>query len=706
MNILLSITEFKLPFTDPILIFSLILVIILLTPLLLNKLRVPHLIGLIIAGAIIGPNGFNLILRDSSFELFGTVGLLYIMFLAGLEMDLNDFKRNSTKSLAFGSLTFVLPFTLGVLTGIYVLDFPLVNSFLIGSMFASHTLISYPIISKFGIAKNLAVNVTVGGTVITDTLALLVLSIVTGMIGGDISSDFWIRLIVSFTIFLFITLFIIPIIGRYFFKKISDNILQYIFVLSVVFFAAILAMNAKIEGIIGAFFAGLALNRLIPKTSPLMNRIEFIGNALFIPFFLIGVGMLINIDALISHPNSIGIAVIITILALLGKYGAAYLTQKMFKFSSDQRGLIFGLSSSRAAATLAIVLIGMQLGLLTEEVLNATVLMILVTCTVSSVTTQNAAQNITKSELTVIEADNSINEEKFLIPVNNPEMATRLTRLSMVLKNSKSKNNLYALNIISNTTEINEVSEKKAQKIIENATDIAASADNQVTGLVRYDIDIPNAITGVVKEHKITDLVLGLHQKKDISDSFLGMVTENLLTKCNHTTVFIYRGFQPLATVKRHLVFIPQNADKEIGFSFWLTKVWNIGLNGKTKMIFYAPAETIPFLKVLQEKYPLYAEFHEFHDWSNFPILANDIKADDNLIFVMSRKNEHSYTPMMEQIPAYLDNFFKHNNFILVYPIQTIEDAESDLGFDRLNPSLDYTRLTNFSKKIQNIFKK
>ena len=251
--VLASTIDFTLPLADPVLKFLLILLIILAAPLLLNKLRIPHLLGLIIAGAIIGPHGFNLVLRDSSIILSGTAGLLYIMFLAGLEIDMADFKRNSTKSLAFGMYTFLIPMILGTVVGIWVLRFNVLTSVLLASMFASHTLIAYPIISKLGISKNKAVSITVGGTMITDTLALLVLTIIVGMATGQVNDMFWIRLGVSILIFALIVLFGFPFIGRWFFKHVHDNISQYIFVLVMVFLGSFLAQVAGMEAIIGAF---------------------------------------------------------------------------------------------------------------------------------------------------------------------------------------------------------------------------------------------------------------------------------------------------------------------------------------------------------------------------------------------------------------------------------------------------------------------
>ncbi|PKP35973.1 MAG: sodium:proton antiporter, partial [Bacteroidetes bacterium HGW-Bacteroidetes-15] len=290
--ILLNIFESSLPLTNPVLKFLVILIIILSAPILLNKLKIPHILGLIIAGAIIGPNGFNLLLRDSGIILSGTAGLLYIMFLAGLEINMDEFKRNSSKSLMFGLYTFLIPMILGILSSYYILNLSMLSSILVASMYASHTLIAYPILSKLGVTKSRAVNIAVGGTMITDTLALLVLAVIVGLTTGEVNSAFWIKLSVSILSFGLIVMLLFPIIGRWFLKRYEDNVSQYIFVLVMVFLGAVLAEAAGIEAIIGAFLSGLALNRLIPSTSPLMNRIEFVGNAVFIPFFLIGVGML------------------------------------------------------------------------------------------------------------------------------------------------------------------------------------------------------------------------------------------------------------------------------------------------------------------------------------------------------------------------------------------------------------------------------
>jgi Kef-type K+ transport system membrane component KefB len=434
---LLSDLDFSLPLTNPVIVFSLVLFIILFAPILFNKIRVPHIIGLIIAGIIIGPYGFNLLLRDSSIVLFGTVGLLYIMFTAALEIDLEEFKRNRVKSFVFGLFTFTVPMILGTAAAFYLLRFSLPSSILLASMFASHTLLAYPIVSKYGISRIRAVTLTIGGTIITDILALLVLAGVTGATRGDIGSAFWLQLTVSCFLFGCIIFLLFPIIARWFFKQYEDHISQYIFVLAMVFLGSFLAEVAGLEAIIGAFLSGLALNRFIPHLSPLMNRIEFVGNAFFIPFFLISVGMLVDVSVLFKGFGAIKVAGVMIIMAVLTKFIAAWLTQKTFSLSAVERQLIFGLSNARVGATLAVVLVGYSIilsetptgepiRLLSEDVLNGTVLMILVTCTISSFITEKASQKLALKEEALSSASDET--ERILISLAYPDTVTELGR--------------------------------------------------------------------------------------------------------------------------------------------------------------------------------------------------------------------------------------------------------------------------------------
>ena len=668
-----------LPLTDPVLKFLLILVIILAAPLLLNKLRIPHLLGLIIAGAIIGPNGFNLVLRDSSIILSGTAGLLYIMFLAGLEIDLGDFKKNKWKSLTFGMYTFLVPMALGTLVGLYVLNFSMLTSILLASMFASHTLIAYPIISKLGITKDKAVGITVGGTMITDTLALLVLTVIVEMAVGEVDDWFWYRLGAAIILFFAFVMIVFPIVGRWFFKRCEDNVSQYIFVLVMVFLGAYLAELAGLESIIGAFLAGMALNRLIPSTSPLMNRVEFVGNAIFIPFFLIGVGMLIDYRAFFTNWDTIKVGAVMIVVATVAKFVAAWLTQKTFRMSVDQRRVIFGLSNAQAAATLAAVMVGYNvilgetpagepIRLLNESVLNGTILMILVTCTMASFSAQKGAHNIAMNDVSEEKEGTGEHQERILIPVSYEKNVTELVNLSTAIKSKKNKNGLFALNVINNQAS-DDKAFKQSKKVLNMAVTTASATDNVLQDLLRYDLNVANAIISVIKEQGITDLVLGLHQGKGVVSSFLGNMTEAILGQSNVTTL-IYRPIQPIATVKRHLVVVPARAEKEVGFPMWVNKVWNIIHNSGAKAVFYASEDTTMYLKEIYKKRPIEAEFSSFDDWDDFLIMSREIKSDDTLWVVMSRRERLSYHANMSRIPNYLNKYFQSNSFVLVYPIQ------------------------------------
>lgn len=712
---LLNIYDATLPLTNPVLKFLLILVIILFAPIILNKIKIPHLLGLIIAGAVIGPNGFNLMERDSSIILSGTAGLLYIMFLAGLEIDLADFKKNSKKSIVFGLYTFIIPMALGTLAGIYVLEFSVMTSVLLASMFASHTLIAYPLVSKLGVAKNRAVNITVGGTMITDTLALLVLAVIVGMSAGEVNTAFWVRLTISILIFGLIVIFLFPIIARWFFKRFEDNVSQYIFVLVMVFLGAVLAELAGIEAIIGAFLAGLSLNRLIPHTSPLMNRIEFVGSAIFIPFFLIGVGMLIDYRAFFQDLDTIKVAAVMTIIATSAKFIAAWLTQKTYNYTLDERRLIFGLSNAQAAATLAAVLVGYNIilgedaagepiRLLNESILNGTILMILITCTIASFVAQKGAKNLALSEAPEPGDDEVDNQERILIPVSNIDTTDELINLGVTIKSKNNKAGLYALSIVDNNS-TDGTADKNAKKLLVKAAVTAASTDNILTELLRYDQNIGNGIKSVIKEHNISDLILGLHIKSDLSDSYLGNLTEGILERSKATTL-IYKSAQPLATIKRHIVVIPDKAEKEAGFPFWLIKVWNLARNTGATLAFYSSPETLDYIKQVHKKHPVESEFEEFSDWSDFLIFSRVCQKNDNLIIVMSRKNKISYQKNMAEVPVYLNKHFKTNSFILIYPIQ---DTFSEIStYDRRNPSIleSMQSLDEIGKNITNLFKR
>lgn len=676
--ILISDLDFSLPLKNPVVIFSLVLFIILFAPILFNRIKVPHIIGLILAGVIVGPYGLNLLLRDSSIVLFGTVGLLYIMFTAGLEIDLEEFRKNRFSSFVFGLFTFALPTILGFLTAYYLLRFSTASSLLIASMMASHTLLAYPIASKYGIARIRSVTLTIGGTIITDILSLLLLAGVTGMTRGDIGPSFWIRLAISTMVFGCILFLLFPLAARWFFKKFNDHISQYIFVLAMVFLGSFLAELAGLEAIIGAFLSGLTLNRFIPHSSALMNRIEFVGNAFFIPFFLIGVGMLVDFGVLFNGWESILIAIVMTVVAVFAKFLAAMATQKTFRLSHHERRMIFGLSTARVGATLAVVLVGYNIiigetatgepiRLLNESVLNGAILMILVTCTISSFVVEKASQQLALQDEN--QAEKSGANEKILVSIAYPETVTELVDLGLLLKPKKSAIPVYALHIVSDENEMHNV-QTAGKKMMDRAIMHALSSEQTIIPLARHDANISNGIIYTVREQGITDLLIGLHHHSSQHD-FLGTTTQKIL-RTVYETVFIYQPVQPINTLKRMLVAVSPKAELEPGFRNWYVKLTNIAKEAGIPIDFYG-TETV--LKELQDlaksnQLTIKASYKTFIHWDDFLIFGRDLKQNDLFVIIASRKGHPSYHPAQDKLSYYLSNYFKDNSFLLVYPKQ------------------------------------
>ena len=671
-----------LPVTDPTWIFLLVLLIILFAPILLNKLRIPHIIGMILAGLVIGEHGFNILVRDSSFELFGKVGLYYIMFLAGLEMNMGDFKKNRGKAVMLGLLAFVIPIGIGLVTNMMLLKYSLVTSILLASMYASHTLVAYPIVIRYGVSRHRSVSIAVGGTAVTDTLTLLVLAVVGGLFKGESGGLFWLWLVVKVIFLGALIMYSFPRIGRWFFRRYDDNVMQFIFVLAMVFLGAGLMEFVGMEGILGAFLAGLVLNRLIPHVSPLMNHLEFVGNALFIPYFLIGVGMLIDIHVIFGQGDALKVAAVMIVVALVGKWIASWLTQKIYKMAPIERELMFGLSNAQAAATLAAVLVGYNIilpngeRLLNEDVLNGTVLLILVTCVVSSFITERAARKIAMCEAH-LEEERTVEAERILIPVANPDTIEYLMNLSLLIRDTKQKDNLLALNVI-NDNNTSEGLELRGKRYLEKAAMITASADVPLRQITRYDLNIASGIIHTAKEYEVTDVIIGLHRKVNIVDSFFGMLAENLL-KGLHREVMIAKFLIPINTIRRIIIAVPPKAEYEAGFQKWVEHFCRMGGTLGCRVHFFANEETTVQLQALvKKKYgQTLTDFSRLDDWGDLLILTGQVNYDHLLVVISARRGSISYDSSFEKLPAQLSKYFSNNSLIVLYPDQLGEPQDA-----------------------------
>ncbi len=658
------------PLTNPIHIFTIIISIILVVPFVSRLIKVPPIFGLILAGLVIGPNGTGLLANEQGISIFSAVGLLYIMFLAGLEINMSSFLQSKNKSLFFGAATFIIPLCIGFCILRYVLNFSFLPALLVASMFSTHTLLSYPIASRLNITRRESVVVTIGGTIITDTAVLILLTVITTEFQGKLNGLFWLQLISLLFIFVVLVLWGLPKVARWYFNTIqSDSTQQYVFVLVALFLSAMLGKFAGIEPIVGAFLSGLALNRVIPHHSPLMNRTVFIGNAIFIPFFLIGVGMLVDLKILFSGFDTIFLAAILIVIAIVGKYLAALLTQLIFRYSRADRNLIFGLSSSHAAATIAVILVGFNLGILDEKVLNGTILLILVTCMISSFVTEKAGREVAIEE-TDSANDMNLGTEKILVPVANPETFRKLIDVAMLTKLPNTDSMIYALSIV-NDDEDAQQTVLNHKKIMEQLTLHAASTDTSVTPITRVDINIPTGISRTVKELQATNIVMGWSGRSSTANYFFGNIIDNLLENTQQM-VMVVKVDQSISRLRNIFVLVPNNADREIGFAGWINAIIGLAKNTGGKVVFLASVRTTEILKNRLREYKFFNDdsfvVYEFYpNVDNIPFEAN---GKDLLIAVAARQSTLSYSRRHLIIPKIMSHLANERSFIIIYPEQ------------------------------------
>lgn len=663
--------------TQPVPIFLTVMAIILLTPLLLGRLKIPQVIGLILAGVAVGPHGFNLLARDMSFEVFGQVGILYLMFLAGLEIDMYHLKKNLRKGLCFGFLTFLIPLLLGAAVAAVWLGLRPLTALLLASMFSAHTLIAYPIVSRFGLTKAPSVVIAIAGTIVTVLGSLIVLAGVLGMERyGTISS--LLPLLGCLALFCIGLIYSYPRITRWFFKRYNNGIAQFVYVLTMVFLAAAIAVWIGLEGVFGAFFAGLVLNRYIPQRSPLMSRLEFTGNAIFIPYFLIGVGMMINVRVLTAGVETVYIAAVMSAVAMATKWLAAFATQKLFKMEAVDRSMMYQLSNAHTAVALAVVTIGYEMNLFNVEILNATVVMILVTCSVSSLGTERAATRMKLRMLEQMTADTQEPEQnsvsRTLITISNPITAPSLVELALLMRRpgQTGRDNLFGLHVRSDNSASSRAIGRNSLDVAEAA---AASVDASISVIERFDLNVITGIVNTISERDISEVIIGLHRRARLIDSFFGDKIESLLRQTNRMVVIV-RSFIPVNTVTRIVVAVPRRARFETGFRRWVDALACLTRQVGCRIIFKCDEETWPWINTVikRGRYGIRAEHDLMSSYDDFVVQANDVLDDDLFVVVSGRRSSISWSSEMDEIPAFLQRYFDRNNLIVLYPGQYDDD--------------------------------
>lgn len=675
-----ALTHFSIPLQDPLQIFCFLLIIILIVPPLFNKARLPSVIGLIVVGMIVGPYGINLLQQGSIMTLFGTVGLLYIMFLAGIELDVVEFRRNRYRSILFGAFTFFIPLLIGLPACLYILGFGWKASILVASMFATHTLVSYPIASRLGVIRDESATVTVGGTLITDTAVLMILAVVTAGNSASLGLFFWISWIIQLLVLGFIIFYLFPIIGTWFFRNAEgDKISQFVFIITMVFIAAVLSELAGVESIIGAFIAGLALNRLVPHTSPLMNRIEFFGNALFIPVFLISVGMLVNLRVIFSGWETVTVALVLTCVALLGKWLAAWLTQKSFSYSVDQRQLIFGLSSSHAAATVAVILVAYNEGIVNESVLNGTIVLIFLSCLISAFVTEHAGRSLAISQRNK-QGETPSFPERILIPVTTSTLTESLIDFALMLKAPESKESLYALSVVQDDDHAWQNISFHHKKL-EKAAIHAASTDTDLRTVTRVDVNAASGIARSAKELMISDIVIAGVQRIGILQRLFGTMLSNILRN-TWQTVYVSHVTQPLNTFQRLFIAVPPNAEAEEGFNRWVQHVQRLASRLSAEIFFFVSPKTFDVLKGRFDEAGVKVGFKIYRTIKYFPRFLRDVKPEDLVVLVSSRMGAVSYDDYLDYVTDHLLRSAQARKVVIVYPEQPVAPPTYGAPFD------------------------
>ena len=673
MTLLLS----YLPITDPTFIFFVVLIIILFAPIVMSKLRIPHIIGMVLAGIAIGKYGFNILVRDNSFELFGRVGLYYIMFLAGLEMDMEGVKKHSQRFLFFGLLTCLIPLVLTYIMSITILDYSPAASFLLGCIMASNTLIAYPIIGRYGLQRHQSVALSVGSSMISLFLALVMLAALSCSFSKDAGWLFWVLFVLKFAAFCVGSVIIIPKLTRYFLRRYSDAVMQYTFVMAVMFLSAALSSLIGIEGVFGAFYSGLILNRYIPRVSPLMNRIEFIGNALFIPYFLIGVGMLINLGTLFSSVQMVWIVVLIVFFGTFGKAVAAYVSSLLFRLSKADGHMMFGLTSAHAAGAIAMVMVGIRLEvapgqyLVGDDMLNGVIMMILFTCIISTMMTEHAAKKIIIQEKSHLQAETpKDDDEKILLCVKYPEIAPQLLYLSMFMRNQRLNRDLVALNVVYDDQKSN-AARQQGLRLLEELQAQASASEVKVQTQVRLATNIANGIKHAFREFACSEIIMGMHVHTDINPRFWGEFIQSLYNGLNRQ-IILTRFVQPMSTLRRIRVAVPSRAEFEPGFHRWLERLSRLAGQLDCRIQFHGRNESLALIKeyINNRHSSVRAEYTYMAHWNELPQLAAEIADDHLFVVITARKGTISYKNALERLPDELQKHYSGKNLMIIFPDQ------------------------------------
>ncbi|MFO8099633.1 MAG: cation:proton antiporter [Salinibacter sp.] len=658
------------PLTNPVLVFATVMLIVLLVPPLFRKLRLPGLVGLIVSGAVVGPHALGLLERGDTFELLGTVGLLYLMFTAGLSLDLNQFIQYKSRSLVFGGLSYLFPAAGAYIVGTQVLGFAPPAAVLLGAIVGSHTLLAYPVAARLGLTKNAAVTMAMGGTMVTDIVSLLVLAAVSATLSGDTGPVFWASFVGLVVVYGTIVFVGVPRLGQWFFRTVRNQAdLEFVFLLAVVFVVAYLAELAYLAPIIGAFLVGIALNPLVPERSALMLRIEFVGEALFIPFFLISVGMLVDTGMLLED-WTVGLYTLsFAGLVWVGKGCASGAVGWLYGLSASEIGTVFGLSTPQAAATLAVTLVGFEMELFGEAVVNAVVLLILLTAVVGPWAVERFGRQVARAEAAAPYRPPE-GHQRILVPLSHAETVGDLIDLALLMRSEGSQEPLYPLTVVRDgTNEEVEARVAAGERLLEHAVRDAMEAEVPAVPLIRVDYNVADGMVRAVTEERISTIVVGWSGDSSARSVVFGSVLDQLLAD-TEDMIIVGRTMGRIATNERLLLAVPPYADREVGFPGMAQAFKSLAQHAGLTLVLVATEDTLRTLTPRMDQTPptMDIETWPLHAWADLVgTLDEQATPSDIVALVSEREGSVAWRPSLRRLPGVLTRRFEENTVLTVY---------------------------------------
>jgi len=567
---------------SPLIEFTILLLVSLIIPPIFERLRLPGLVGLLVAGIILGNDGLQLLDKDSeTMKLLSDIGKIYLMFVAGLEIDLEEFRKKKNRALSFGLATFVFPLLigLGIAQGF---DFGWNASILIGSLIASHTLLGFPIVNRLGVSSHESVIVTIGATIFTDIAALLVLAICIAIHAGDFSAFSLTMQLLALAVYTVLVLFGIDWAGKKYFQRTGDEESnQFLFVLLVVFLASVGAQIINVDKIVGAFLVGLAVNDVVGH-SPVEEKVEFVGSTLFIPFFFVSMGLLLDIPVFIETIR-FNFAFPLAMIAglFVSKFLATLVAKVLYRYSWDETLTMWSLSLPQVAATLAAALAGVQAGLIPQEVFNTVIVLMLVTSLLGPLLTERFGRKLPLATTGLDTGEDWVWWEQLekelqqetrnpalakaqenlftvVVPVYNPMTERYLIEMGALLARHES-GIVVPLTIVQAHVHMDDpqlsVSIQQQEKLLAKGQHYSEEFDVKASPLLRIDDDIAEGITRTAREQKASLIVMGWSETTTgLRSRLFGSLINNVIWS-SHCPVVVTRLLDE--PIHLHRILVP-----------------------------------------------------------------------------------------------------------------------------------------------------